>query len=182
MNIVLRNTCQIKYKNNNKLLFMLSRKQEQLFSSSLSSAEESKMSFKHGCVATYGGHVIATGCNTRKSYSSNDYFIQENQCSCHAEMTVLRKIYHRNNRKKYKLNRIMKRLTLYISRRTNTGESTNSAPCSNCLQMIQSYGVRKIVFCMDHHYFKFNPMDYNTTHETWGEQTVQKKIKASSYK
>ena len=94
-------------------------------------------------------------------------------------MNVLRQIYHRNNRKKHKLNRIMKRLTLYISRRSNSGESTNSAPCSNCLQMIQTYGVRKIVFCMDHHYFEFNPMDYKTNHETWGEQTVQKKINAS---
>lgn len=155
---------------------MLTRKQEQLYSSSLCTAEKSNMCFKHGCVATYGGHVIATGCNTRKSYSSQDQFIRGTQCSCHAEMNVLRQIYHKNNRKKHKLNRIMKRLTLYISRTSNSGESTNSAPCSNCLKVIQSFGVRKIVFCLDHDYFEYDPMKYETNHETWGEQIVQKKL------
>ena len=75
---------------------MLSRKQEFIYSDSLIEAEKSNMLFKHGCIATYGGKIIARGYNTHK-YSTNDIFI-ENQCSCHAEMNVLRKIY---NRRKY---------------------------------------------------------------------------------
>ena len=153
---------------------MLSRKQEQVFSSSLCIAEKSNMLFKHGCVATYGGHVIASGYNTHKNYSSRDNFI-DNQCSCHAEMNVLRKIYHRNNRKKHKLNRIMKRTTLYISRYSNAGTSTNSAPCVKCLKVIQSYGIRKIVFHMNDHYFEYDPMQYTTNHESFGELSVRHK-------
>ena len=95
---------------------MLTIKQEKIFSQSLDEAKKSNMLFKHGCVATYGGHVIASGYSTHKNYSSHDNFI-DNQCSFHAEMDVLRKIYWRTyeKRKRRKQQRIMRRTTLYIS-------------------------------------------------------------------
>ena len=155
---------------------MLTKKQDKLFSSSLGEAEQSTMAFRHGCIATYGGHIIASGYNTSKNYSSRDIFIQESQCSCHAEMNVLRKIYYKNREKKHKRNRIMRRLTLYISRYSKSGSSTNSAPCNKCLNIIKHFGVRKMIFHMDHDYYEYKPQEYQTTHETWGEMMSRDRI------
>ena len=66
---------------------MLTKKQEKLYSLSLEEANKSNMLFKHGCVATYGGHVIASGYNTHKSYSSHDEFLQK-QCEKYIGATI----------------------------------------------------------------------------------------------
>ena len=150
---------------------LLSKKQEKIFSHSLDEASKSNMLFKHGCVATYGGHIIASGYNTHKNYSSHDNFIN-NQCSCHAEIDVLRKIYWRNSSKRRKQQRIMRRTTLYISRSSGTGCSTNSAPCAKCLSLIQQYEIRKIVFRMDNEYCEYDPQKYATTHKTFGDLSL----------
>ena len=146
----------------------LSNKKDKMFSASLCEATKSELLFKHGCVATYGGKIIARGCNTHKCYSANDDFIHE-QCSCHAEINVLRQICHNYSDKKHKLNRIMKKTTLYISRCSNNGKSTNSAPCAKCLDMIQRLNVRKIIFNLDNEYFEYNSKDFYTTHRTFGD-------------
>lgn len=146
----------------------LSNKDARVFEDSLNEATKSEMLFKHGCVATYGGKIIARGCNTYKCYSPNDKF-NNNQCSCHAEMGVLRQIYYQHIKKKHKLNRIMKKTKLYISRSSSTGESTNSAPCVNCLNMIRQLNIRKIIFNLDGKYFEYSPADYITTHRTFGD-------------
>ena len=158
---------------------MLSKKQEKIFAHSLDEAKKSNLLFKHGCVATYGGHIIASAYNTHKTYSSHDSFV-DNQCSCHAEMGVLRKIYWRNCRKKRKQSRIMRRTTLYISRFSNGGAITNSAPCSDCLQMIRHMHIRKIVFFMNNDYYEYDPMNYNTTHKSFGQLSLLEKDIVSS--
>ena len=53
-------------------------------------AQESNMLFRLGCVATYGGKIIASGCNSSNTYSSKDDFCKYS-CSCHAEICVIRK-------------------------------------------------------------------------------------------
>ena len=141
----------------------LSIKKEKLYSESLYQARKSDLLFKHGCIATYGGKIIAKGHNTYKSYSGNDDFI-DNQCSCHAEMGVMRRICYNNREKKHKLNRIMKKTTLYISRFSAGGKSTNSAPCVKCLNIIKEYNIRKIIFCFNDEYFEYNSKDYFTEH------------------
>lgn len=150
---------------------MLSNKQQNLYADSLNEAEKSNMLFKHGCTATYGGKVIARGYNTHK-YSKNDIFI-ENQCSCHAEMNVLRKIYNIRKNNVRKLNRTMRKTKLYISRYSNSG-STNSAPCKKCLDMIKYYNIKKIIFNMDNEYFEYNSKDYFTDHKTFGDLNLIK--------
>ena len=42
---------------------MLSNKKDKIFSRSLEQADKSDMLFKHGCVATCGGKIIACGHN-----------------------------------------------------------------------------------------------------------------------
>ena len=97
----------------------------------LDEAKESPMLFRHGCIATYGGKVIAKGCNTYKNYSSRDMFLDK-CCSCHAEINVLRKIYNANKYKKRKLDRIMKKTTLYISR-YSSNQSINRFRTMRCM-------------------------------------------------
>ncbi len=56
-------------------------------------AESSTMASKHGCVATCGnGKVLATGTNCIRG-SSKEGFLND-QCSCHAEINALRKLYY----------------------------------------------------------------------------------------
>ena len=149
---------------------MLSNKQQKIYAMSLCEAEKSSMLFKHGCVATCGGKIIAKGCNYQSSSTINDMFIK-NQCSCHAEINVLRKIYNQNI-KKHKLNRIFRKTTLYISRRSNTGISSNSAPCAKCLFMIKQYNIKKIIFNLDDEYFEYNSKNYYTSHKTFGDLSL----------
>ena len=57
----------------------------------LSEADKSTMKHhKHGCIAVVGGSVIARGCNTYRSQSSDGFL--NGSCSCHAEIDVLRKL------------------------------------------------------------------------------------------
>jgi hypothetical protein len=68
----------------------------------------------------------------------------------------------------------MKKTTLYISRYSNNGESTNSAPCVKCLAVIKRLNVRKIIFNLDNEYFEYNSKDYYTTHRTFGDMYYRK--------
>ena len=150
----------------------MSNKNEKIFSQCLDEAESSQMFFRHGCIATYGGKVIAKGCNTVKCYSARDDFL-EKVCSCHAEINVLRKIYYANRMKKNKLDRIMRRTTLYISRKSQHGNSMDSAPCSGCLKMIKKFKIKKIVFNLDGNYYIMRSKDYYTNHKTHGDYLLE---------
>ena len=68
----------------------LSQKHCKWFSQAGVIAQDSDMLFKLGCLATYGGKCIATGCNNKNSYSKYDDFCNFT-CSCHAEINVIRK-------------------------------------------------------------------------------------------
>lgn len=152
----------------------LSNKNEKIFSHCLDYAQDSNLLFRHGCIATVGGKIIASGCNTHKTYS-RDMFLNNNcGCSCHAEMNVLRQIYYRNKHNKRKLNKIMKKTTLYISRCSSTGESTNSAPCVECLKVIKHYNIKKLIFNLDDNYYIMNSKNYHTTHRTTSWQNLCK--------
>ncbi len=64
----------------------------------LSEADKSTMKHhKHGCIAVVGGSVIARGCNTYRSQSSDGFL--NGSCSCHAEIDVLRKLSRTPKRK-----------------------------------------------------------------------------------
>lgn len=144
----------------------LSNKKDKLYSESLYQASKSSLLFKHGCVATCGGKIIAKSCNTYET-SSNNKFIKS-KCSCHAEMGVLNQIYY-NCKKKHKLNRIMKKTILYISRSSMAGNSATSAPCMKCLEVIKEYKIKKIIFYLNDEYCEYNAKDYYTDHSSFGD-------------
>ena len=47
---------------------------------------------RHGCVAVIQGRVVGKGYNHYRS-STSDGFVQ-NSCTCHAEMSAIRQLYH----------------------------------------------------------------------------------------
>lgn len=153
----------------------LSNKNDKIFAQCLNQAELSNLLFRHGCIATCGGKIIAKGCNTYKNYSSRDMFLN-NCCSCHAEINVLRKIYHNKKQKSWKLNKIMKKTTLYISRFSHNEKETskNSAPCIDCLNMIKRFNIKKIIFNMNDQYYVLNTRDYHTTHKCVGQSALDR--------
>ena len=56
-------------------------------------AEDSTMASRHGCVATCGnGKVLATATNCIRGCSKEGFL--SDQCSCHAEIHALRKLYY----------------------------------------------------------------------------------------
>ena len=146
---------------------ILTNKMESIYALSLDAASKSNLLFRHGCVATYGGKVICKGCNTH-TYSTDDFI--KNSCSCHAEIFVLRYMFQKYKRqhKEEKIRRIFRKTTLYISRLAHSGDSQTSAPCIDCLQIIKSFEIKRIIF-YNNGYHSMNPFDYETTHLSYGK-------------
>ena len=156
----------------------LTNKEDKIYADCLEKAKQSSLLFKCGCIATYGGKRIASGCNTYKNYS-RDMFL-ENTCTCHAEINVLRKMYH-NIKKRRKLNKIMKKTTLYVSRYSSSVVSNSSAPCVDCLKMIKKMNIKKIVFNLNENYHVMNAKNYYSEHKTMGRQSLDRVESCNRY-
>ena len=145
---------------------MLTNKMFHVYTQSLLEADKSRLRFRHGCIATYGGKIIAKGCNTAK--------YDKNTCTCHAEINVLHRLYKNYCRKsqKNKILKILHKTTLYISRLTQAGLSNDSAPCIDCLNIINLYKIKKIIFCMDNNYYSINPTTYINAKTSEGHDFV----------
>lgn len=129
-------------------------------------ADKSELLSKHGCVAVSGGKVIAKGCNTYRTYSS-DGFIKDS-CSCHAEINVLRQCYKKN---------IIKKINLYIVRLAADGNYANSAPCDECIEVIKMLSFIKYFIYTNSQgkLVKLKPSDYNIHHKTNGKNAIREK-------
>ena len=78
---------------------MLSIKDQKFINIALEECCKSNVLMRHGCVAVMNGKIIAQGHNSYRN-RTNDGFIN-NQGSCHAEISVLRSIFHIHSNKKY---------------------------------------------------------------------------------
>jgi len=76
---------------------MASKRVQRLVNFACMEAEKSTMLFQHGCVITKGRKIIGRGNNSLRNHSA-DGFIQDD-CSCHAEVDALRRIYNNRVRK-----------------------------------------------------------------------------------
>jgi deoxycytidylate deaminase len=124
-------------------------------------AQESNMLFRLGCVATYGGKLIASGCNSSNTYSSKDDFCKYS-CSCHAEICVIRKCLKLIGKEK------MKRVNLYVARMDNNNKFKNSAPCYDCLKEIKKLKIKNIIFRDDISIKIMDPLSFDNDHRTFG--------------
>ena len=143
---------------------LISNKMYNIYSQCLIEANKSILRYRHGCIATYGGKIIARGCNTPK--------YDKNTCTCHAEVNVLHKLYNNYNHKRQtnKIERMFRKTTLYISRLSQAGISYDSAPCVDCLNVIKLYNIKKVIFCLDNEYYIIKPNTYNTLYESQGHK------------
>lgn len=90
---------------------------------------------RHGCVIVKGGRCLGKGIN---KYVNKPHFVSEwhmDRCSVHAEVAACRSSGSN-----------LKGATIYVSRINNKGEERYSAPCEKCQVVLESYGIRKVVF------------------------------------
>lgn len=58
-----------------------------------------------------------------------------------------------------------KKITLYIGRYQKNGKYINSAPCRECLDMLQKFNIKKIVFVNEHNnIIECKPRNFSTNH------------------
>ena len=98
-------------------------------------AHKSLVTYKHGCIAVVSGKIVARGFNNYRTYS-RDGMIQ-NTCSCHAEISVLRKCIKQN---------IKKKITLYIARISASHTLSASQPCIDCYNTMKQFDIKRIVY------------------------------------
>jgi len=144
----------------------LSNKMYNIYERCLGEADKSRLRYRHGCIATYSGKIIASGFNTSK--------YDKNTCTCHAEVNVLNKLYNTYTRKgqQDKILKIFRKTTLYISRLTQGGVSDDSAPCIDCLKVINQYNIKRIIFCMNDTHYIIDPTEYTQSKPSDGHNFV----------
>lgn len=87
----------------------ISNKDQLFISAASKEAMNSKVAMRHGCVAVVAGKIIARGYNNYRA-SSRDGFLN-NTCTCHAEITTIRKMHRQN----WKQSRDNYRLSLKVA-------------------------------------------------------------------
>ena len=167
---------------------MLSIKDQKFINIALEECCKSNVLMRHGCVAVMNGKIIAQGHNSYRN-RTNDGFIN-NQGSCHAEISVLRSIFHIHSNKKYEninyLNdknhknnkNIFKKISLYIVRCSYDLIFKNSAPCSECSKIIKLLDIKKIVYSNsnnnnnNNNFIIVKPQDYSSDYKTLGRKQI----------
>jgi len=98
-------------------------------------ASKSLVSYKHGCVAVVSGKIVAKGCNNYRTYSRDGMI--HNTCSCHAEISVLRKCVKQN---------VKKKITLYIARVSSANTLSSSQPCVDCYNTMKKFDIKRLIY------------------------------------
>ena len=73
---------------------MITNTDERYLSLAAHISKKSPVLMQHGCIAVTAGKITATGFNNYRT-TSNDGFIYDT-CTCHAEVDVMRKLYHKS--------------------------------------------------------------------------------------
>ena len=125
-------------------------------------AYKSTERFRHGCIAVASGKVVAKGFNYHRTYS-NDGLIGRN-CSCHAEIDVLRKCLKQN---------ITKKMNLYVTRISPDNSVRNSRPCFHCYDKMQLFNIKHIIYSDANGDFIKEPLgDFTPTHLASGSRAM----------
>lgn len=98
-------------------------------------AAQSDCRMKHGAVVVRGGSVISTGVNKDRSHPrvvSTEHI--KDHCSVHAEVDAIKKA------------KDVVGATIYVARVNKKGKTRDSRPCNRCYEIIQSNGIKKIIY------------------------------------
>ena len=108
-------------------------------------AEQSDFTKTHvGCLITYRGQVISSGCNSNKTHPmQKKYNIYREQDSSfipkvHAEITALCKLKNKNID--------MRKVKLYVYRIKKNGSYGMARPCPSCMAAIKDIGINHILY------------------------------------
>jgi hypothetical protein len=71
------------------------------------------------------------------------------------------------------MDKLFKKTVLYIVRTNGHGNFRNSAPCIDCLNMIQKLNVKRIVYSTENDFKIYKTMDYTTDHISNGNRYIQ---------
>jgi len=145
----------------------MSIKDQRMITIALDEACKSKLTYKHGCIATFGGKIIARACNTYNYYKDPKNTNIMN--TTHAEMNVIRILENKYRNCPRKLSRI----TLYIARvdKKIKGTMFLSAPCIDCSRKIKELNIKTIVYtCDDNNIKKCSMCNFNTDHICYGSR------------
>ena len=71
------------------------------------------------------------------------------------------------------IKKLFKKIVLYIVSTDKNNNYKESGPCVDCLRVIQSLNIKRIVFTMDDNTACIcKPCDYVSTHETLGRRSI----------
>lgn len=166
--------------------YSLSNKDLYYASMAAEAALESTMTSRHGCVATSNNGKILTSATNCIRACSKEGFIAD-QCSCHAEIHALRKLYYSHVQSSFqsrrhgvafynakKMKSFYSKITLYIVRVGRDNKWYNSGPCEQCIKTIKMLSVKRIVFTnQDGQLEKHNPQHYHTSFMTTGNRSIE---------
>lgn len=126
----------------------MSISQHNIMARLLDAAQYSKLHQQHASAICAGKKVYCININ-----SSRTKYGKEIRCCSHSEIACIKMLSYTifKGCSIDKINRKIKKLTLYIARRRPShsllGLSGSSGPCSNCLKKINELGIKKIVYC-----------------------------------
>ena len=110
---------------NNKMMAMQCTFNDEKFANvAMDEANKSDLLSQHGCVAVINGKVMARGHNSSRCYSA-DGFLRKT-CSCHAEVDVLRKLFHMFKPEMYENNNSRSRNSRRRSKKSRRSDSSSS--------------------------------------------------------
>ncbi len=104
----------------------------------LKQAKESNYLYKLGVVITKGHRVLSTGYNKIAHCDLNIY-----KDSRHAEMHAIQKVLRQPDGLRKLANAI-----IYVTRITKSGTGM-ARPCSRCMELIKSVGIKTIIYTTD---------------------------------
>jgi deoxycytidylate deaminase len=99
-------------------------------------ATKSKARNTHGAVVVKSGRVLGTGYNKDRNHPrfvSPEHI--KTDCSFHAEELAIRDAGEN-----------LKGAKIYVARVNRHGHDRDSQPCPRCLSLIQSVGIKKIIY------------------------------------
>ncbi len=137
----------------------------------LDNASNSSLNSKHYCCLVRNSKVVASANNSSRSKHGKNFF----PC-CHAERAAIyRFLQSRRGTSESRIRRMTRRMTLYVVRVGSNGETRDSAPCMSCTSLIQSVGIRWIVYTTgDGSVVRVRASDYTTDHVSAGFKCMTK--------
>ena len=143
---------------------IISNKEDRFIQSAVEQAQLSPCLMRHGCVAVRNGRIVGKGFNNYRC-KSKDGFIK-NCMTCHAEIAALRQVNKRETKRFH-------RVSLYVVRLDSKNELQESAPCMDCMNLIQGLHIKRVYHSTNGGNITMcQPCDYQTNHVTTGKKLL----------